>query len=197
MVQDILRFWFGDAGSDGAVAESHMKVWFEKNETFDALIRENFLSRILQAGRFELSSWMEHPAGSLALILLCDQFPRNAFRGTALSFALDFIALQAASHALEKSFDLQVGPVQRAFFYLPLEHAEHLEAQKRSVEKFETLALELPPEKKELGKMYLDYAVRHREIIERFGRFPHRNVILGRESTPAEVEILKEPGSGF
>ena len=140
-----------------------------------------------QEVRDELDSMANDPQGCLALIILLDQFSRNMFRGSAQAFAADEKALAHARTAVERGLDQQLPPFQRTFVYLPFEHSESLADQDRSVALFEALG----------DENTYDYAVRHRDIIVRFGRFPHRNVILGRESTPEELEFLKEPGSSF
>ena len=172
----ILEFWFhGDA---------ERKEWFRKDDTFDAEIRAKFLGLYEEAERGGLVSWLESPADCLALIILMDQFPRNMFRGSARTFATDPRALAAARHAVDAGYDKRVGEIARTFFYLPFEHSENLADQERALQLFE-------------GQANLEWARKHWEIIRRFGRFPHRNAVLGRQSTPAEIEFLKEPGSSF
>ena len=133
----------------------------------------------------------------MALILCCDQFPRNIFRGTPGAFAYDARALQLSLSGIERGWDRQLRCVERAFFYLPLEHSEDRGHQERSVELFGELLREAPEAQKSGFESFLDYARRHREIIAQFGRFPHRNRILGRVSTPEERAFLKQPGSSF
>jgi uncharacterized protein (DUF924 family) len=149
-------------------------------------VRRRFLPLWEQAARGELDRWRSAPLASLALIVVLDQFPRNMFRGTARAFASDALALAAARSALERSFDRLLSREERTFVYLPFEHAEDLAAQRRSLALFRAL----DPDD-------MEYARRHYEIIARFGRFPHRNAILGRESTPEEADFLKQPGSSF
>jgi uncharacterized protein (DUF924 family) len=180
LASEVLRFWFGEGPEYGKA----YKRWFEKNPAFDAEVRTRF-SRLHQ----ELSAsreWLDAPRECLARIVVLDQFPRNMFRGTARAFATDALALAAARHAIASGYDRDWLRVEKIFGYLPFEHSEALADQK--------LACELM---RPLGEEQYDYAVRHKAIIERFGRFPHRNAILGRESTPEEVEFLKQPGSGF
>ena len=133
----------------------------------------------------------------MALILLLDQMPRVIHRGTPGAFAQDDKARRFADKGLASGADRLLRPIERVFFYLPFEHSEDAADQERSVELFQELAAEVPEEWKKSFDFYLDFAVRHEAIIDRFGRFPHRNAILGRESTPEEIEFLKEPGSGF
>ncbi|WP_445299428.1 MULTISPECIES: DUF924 family protein [unclassified Microcoleus] len=139
----------------------------------------------------QLDSWHDSPENCLALILLLDQFPRNMFRGTPQAFATDSKALATAEYAVNNNFDPELLTVQKLFVYLPFQHSENLENQQKSVELFRQLSGE--PESDSL----IEYAQQHLEIIERFGRFPHRNEILGRETTPEEAEFLRQPGSGF
>ena len=173
---EVLCFWF----------EEHPKDWFVKNPAFDAeiLFRFRALHEAAAAGRF--AHWADEPGSCLALIILLDQFPRNLFRGEARAFATDALARAAAREILRRGWDRQMTQSERLFAYLPLEHSESLADQ--------VLACELM---KDFDADQLRYAIRHREIIERFGRFPHRNGVLGRESTAAEIEFLAQPGSGF
>jgi uncharacterized protein (DUF924 family) len=159
------------------------RKWFTKDELFDTALRERFLPLHEQAVRGELAAWRSLPESALALVLLLDQFPRNAFRGTARMFASDALARDEADRAVNAGFDRQVSPPLRVFFYLPFEHSESLADQERSV------ALQ-----QDMSEV-LRYALEHRDIILRFGRFPHRNTILGRESTPEERAFLE--GGGF
>lgn len=186
--QRVLNEWFGLPGSaqDG---QAQMK-WFKKDAAFDALLRERFGTVVEQALRGELREWDTTPWGALARIVVLDQFTRNIHRDTARAFAGDGLALEAALALLPRGQEL--GTLERWFAAMPLEHAEDLAMQERSVEVFEALGAEDPR-----LKDALDYAVRHRDVIARFGRFPHRNEILGRVSTDEEIEFLRQPGSRF
>ena len=179
-VQEVLDFWFGEGAERG---KAH-KRWFEKNAAFDAEVRSRFLPlhERLAGG----TDWLSQPADCLARIVVLDQFPRNMFRGSPRAFAADPLALAAAKHTVAKGYDRGMLDVERQFVYLPFEHSESLADQERACELM-----------KPLGEDLLDWALRHKRIIERFGRFPHRNEILGRKSTPEEIEFLKQPGSGF
>lgn len=181
---EVLSFWFGDK-------LEMRKVWFTKNSDFDAEVRSRFLPLYEQAASDQLDGWIDSPEGCLALVIVLDQFPRNMFRGTARSFATDPKALEIAKSAIAQQFDQQFPPVQRFFLYLPLEHSENLDDQTESVRLYEQFR-----DNPELKDTY-DYAIRHRDVIERFGRFPHRNQILDRPSTLEEIEFLKQPGSSF
>ncbi|MGG6237053.1 DUF924 family protein [Nodosilinea sp. AN01ver1] len=192
-VEEILRFWFGDSADPEGEYGQQRKVWFKKDSAFDDAIRQRFLGDVERAIAGELDTWRSQPRSCLALVLLLDQFPRNLFRGKAKSFAGDRAALATAYYALDRGYDQQVLPVERMFFYLPLEHSENLADQERSVEVVRSLHA-ADPEKLEST---LDYALRHRDVIQRFGRFPHRNEVLGRETTPEEAKFLQQPGSRF
>jgi uncharacterized protein (DUF924 family) len=180
---EVVAFWFGSGGRD--------KRWFQKDEAFDREIRTRFLALHEEAAAGALLHWTRASAECLALIVLLDQFPRNMFRGTARAFAADALALGAAQHAVAGGFDRSMQPVERMFVYLPFEHAESLEEQVKACELTKPL-VEFP----ETADAYR-YAVLHRDVIARFGRFPHRNVLLGRVSTPEEAEFLQRPGSRF
>jgi uncharacterized protein (DUF924 family) len=190
-LQDVLDFWFGAPGS--LEAGKPRREWFVKKDEFDAVIRDRFGATIDQALAGGLREWDEKgPQGTLARILVLDQFTRNAHRNTPLSFAGDALALAAAKSLVDSGADRELPPLQRAFAYMPFEHAEDAYMQERAVELFGMLAAEHPG----FDEM-LDYAHRHRGVIARFGRFPHRNEILGRASTPDEIEFLRQPGSRF
>jgi uncharacterized protein (DUF924 family) len=184
---DVLFFWFGAPAERG---KPH-KRWFEKSDAFDREIRERFLPLYEEAAAGKLSRLKETAADCLALIVVLDQLPRNMFRGTPRAFAADALALEAARHALASAFDRDMLAVERMFAYLPFEHSEALADQTLACEL--TKPLEAFPETADAHR----YAVRHRDIVLRFGRFPHRNAILGRASTPQELEFLKGPGSSF
>ncbi len=184
---EVLLFWFGGPGERGKA----QKRWFEKSDAFDRQTRERFLELYEAAAAGHLVRWQEQPHDCLALIVLLDQFPRNMFRGTPRAFAADALALEAARHALAQGHDKVLLPVERLFTYLPFEHSETLEDQERACELMQPLEAF-----RETEGVYR-YAVAHRDIIRRFGRFPHRNAILGRPSTPEELAFLKQPGSSF
>ncbi len=188
-VEDILAFWFGQPGEP--TYGKQRSLWFNKKSKFDQELRNHFFGYYQQAAARGLEHWHSSPRSCLALILLFDQFPRHMFRGSAKSFATDPQALWAAQHAVAKGFDQELLNVQRWFIYLPFEHSENLDHQRQSVELFATLSDD--PD----SASAIDYSIRHRSVIERFGRFPHRNKILGRATTPEEAEFLKQPGSSF
>jgi uncharacterized protein (DUF924 family) len=185
---EVLEFWF----SDRARAR-----WFDSTPEFDAEIRERFAAVIDAAAAGELAAWEATGDGALAAVIALDQFPRNIHRGTPRAWQHDAVARAIADRAIAAGLDLGAPLDRRAFFYLPFEHSEALADQDRSVELFARLAAEYPPDRRAAGDDLVAYAVRHREIIQRFGRFPHRNAVLGRASTPEEIAFLREPRSSF
>ena len=188
--QAVFDFWF--LPSPGQDAAAPRREWFQKDEAFDREIARRFGAQIDEALAGGLHAWdAEGAQGTLARILVLDQFCRNVHRGTPLAFAGDHQALRAALDMVDAEQDLELPPLQRAFVYLPFEHAEDMAMQERAVALFARME-----DSNGIAGM-LDYARRHREVIGRFGRFPHRNAVLGRASTPEETEFLKQPGSGF
>lgn len=183
--RDVLRYWFGD------LAGARRKAWFEKDSLFDADTRARFLRAHSAAADGMLAGWQDKADTALALIVLTDQLPRNMFRGTPQAFATDPLALGCARKFLAAGWDVHLSPVERMFAYLPFEHSEALQDQERSMELFAPLGAF------EQTRDTPDFARRHWEIVKRFGRFPHRNTILGRTSTAEETAFLKQPGSGF
>jgi uncharacterized protein (DUF924 family) len=189
--REVLDFWFG--APDSATASQPRREWFVKSDAFDDEIRRRFGAAIETAIAGGLRDWdAEGPQGVLARILVLDQFTRNAHRNTPQSFAGDPLALDAARALVDSDAYRELPPLQRAFVYMPFEHAEDALMQARAVELFAALAAERPG----FDDM-LDYAQRHRAVIARFGRFPHRNEILDRASTPEEIDFLRQPGSRF
>jgi uncharacterized protein (DUF924 family) len=186
--REVIDFWFDPRAE---------KLWFERNDAFDGEIRARFADLIGQAAAGRLDSWEGRPAEALALIIVLDQFPRNIHRGLPLAFAADPLARSVAHRAIGRGFDLALPRSRHFFFYLPFEHSEDLVDQKRSVALFRAWADSCPPEKRVEAEHHCGYILRHQEIIQRFGRFPHRNAALGRTTTPEEAEFLKEPRSSF
>ncbi|MCA1717924.1 MAG: DUF924 domain-containing protein [Actinobacteria bacterium] len=186
---EILDFWFGREGEEGY--GGFREAWFTKDPEFDREVRDRFEGAYEEAAAGRLEHWKDEARSCLALIILLDQFPRNMFRADPKTYAADDKAREAARHAVEHAYDRELPPYGRLFVYLPFEHSEDLEDQRLSVELFRGLAAEMGSED------LLGYAVRHLEIIERFGRFPHRNEILGRATTPEEAEFLRGPDSSF
>jgi uncharacterized protein (DUF924 family) len=192
------EYWFGTALEDAAAtARERAALWWSKNPEVDNEIRRRFEDFVIKAGSGELDQWASNPQDRLALILLTDQFPRSIYRDSARAFAFDTKALSLACDGIDAGFDVSLRSLEKVFFYLPLEHSESLADQQRSVRLFQKLFAEAGPDQKPTFAEYLDFAVRHRDIIKRFGRFPHRNAALGRISTPEELSFLQQPGSGF
>lgn len=178
MFHKVMDFWFHEATAAN---------WFKKDDGFDALLAERFSDTHARACRCELFEWREYPEGRLAEIIVLDQFSRNLFRDSALAFANDALALALAQEAVACRDDLALSPVQRRFLYMPYMHSESLRIHEVAVELF-----------RNTGSMdHLEYEYRHKAIIERFGRYPHRNELLGRQSTLEELEFIGKPGSSF
>ena len=178
MYHQIINFWFD---------EIEPSAWWKKDETFDALLVERYAGLHKQARNCELYEWRKAPEGHLAEIIILDQFSRNMFRDTPLAFATDSMSLALAQEAVALGADKPLTPVQRSFLYMPYMHSESLAIHEVAVELFRKNGIE----------SNLDFEFRHKKIIERFGRYPHRNKILGRESTPEEISFLTKPGSSF
>ncbi len=195
----ILDFWFGNPGEGEVPPPELSRMWWAKDQKTDDYIRNNFESLLINAREGKLREWEKTPRGELALIILLDQFSRNIYRDTPGAFSQDAQALETAAKGIEKGFDKGLHPVMRVFFYMPFMHSEDLEMQERSIALFGGLERDFtsPPELAKMLSSNRDYAERHYSIIKRFGRYPHRNAILGRESTYGEIEFLKQPGSSF
>ena len=184
LAAEILGFWFGDGAAE-------RPEWFRKDPAFDAAIRERFDAAVEAALDGAHAEWCAEPRGALALTILLDQFTRNIFRDTPRMFSGDARALAVATAEVDAGRDRALGRYERQFLYLPFEHAEDLAAQERSIALFRRLAAE------EGLASLVEWAEKHAVIIRRFGRYPHRNAILGRPSTPEEIAFLAEPGSRF
>lgn len=195
--QLILDFWFGEACSSYEVTEQQSSLWWGKDTEVDREIENRFGEslKLLIAG--DLNDWKQFPEGHLAMIILADQFSRSIYRDTAMAFAQDEIALSLTLEGIENGIDLQLDLLQRVFFYLPLEHSELMTMQQRSVEMQKLLADSAPVDARGKFRDFHGYAILHLEVIEKYGRYPHRNTILGRHSTVEELEYLAQPGSGF
>lgn len=184
----VLAFWF-----DPAI---HAE-WYAGNPEFDARIREQFAEQIGQAAAGKLIEWTATPSGWLALLIVLDQFSRNIYRHDSRAWAQDLRAQRLALSGIEEGFDRLLPPIQRVFAYMPLEHAEDMRLQQCSIALFDALCNDVPLDQRDDYTGFLDYARRHEAVIARFGRFPHRNAVLERTSTPEELAYLAEPGAGF
>ncbi len=196
-IKEILHLWFGDIGDDGVVAPDVRARWWKKDPEFDAMLRDRFGDYLVDARNGALDEWLATPQGTLALVVLLDQFGRNIHRNTPEMYSGDGKAAAIAEHAIDAGIDRALGPMERVFLYMPLMHSEVLAHQDRCVAQFQQLSDGAPPPLVETLASNLDYAIRHRDIVAKYGRFPHRNNILGRTSTEEEREFLSKPGSSF
>jgi uncharacterized protein (DUF924 family) len=192
--EDVLAAWFGPPGSPPLV---NADKWYRNDPAFDREITDRFVAVHELATRGLLDDWKQTPRGRLALVILFDQLSRNIFRGTPRAFAQDARACESTLEAIATGDEQALEIVERSFLYMPLMHAEDPDLQHKCIAAFERLKRAAPEPLRQYVESGLDYAKRHAEIVERFGRFPHRNAILGRTSTPEEVEFLKKPGSSF
>jgi len=195
--ETVLEFWFGALDALGRADDEHVRSWFKKDPAFDGTIRERFGALHASVARGERSEWCETPRGRLAAVIVLDQFSRNLFRGTARAFASDRQALDLASEGVARGYDRALVLDERTFLYMPYMHSEDLVVQERSVELFRSLLEGLPGAARDRVAETVDYAERHRDVIRRFGRFPHRNVFLDRTSTAEEIQFLKDPAHHF
>jgi uncharacterized protein (DUF924 family) len=193
----ILKFWFGEETDDAVIVRQKTKLWFGKEEAADAGIRYRFSDSLDMAAAGELEDWLRLPVGRLAFIILTDQFPRHMFRGKDLAYDYDALARKCCREGLKLRAHLTLLPIQRMFFYLPLEHSEQIEDQELSLQLFQEMLDQAPPQHDAMFRSYRDYAQQHYEIIKRFGRFPQRNRVLGRESTPEEIQFLTQKTPSF
>ena len=186
--EDVLEFWFGREGDEGY--GEFREEWFRKDDAFDEEIRDRFLGLYEETAAGKHDDWREYARGAVALVIVLDQFPRNMFRNDPKTYATDEKAREAARYAVERALDRELSPFERWFLYIPFMHSEEIEDQRLSLDLYSSLGKvgEADP---------MPYARGHMEIVERFGRFPHRNATLGRETTVEEAEFLRGPGSSF
>jgi len=196
-VNSILHYWFGGAADDAEVVREKSALWWKQDPGVDAEIRRRFEMMLDAEIKNEFASWSSSPRGQLARVLLCDQFPRNMYRDSPRAFDYDERARKLAREALDAGQDKKLRPVERVFLYLPFEHSETVDDQELSLRLYTALVEYVPETDRPTYQKFLEFARKHKEIIDRFGRFPHRNAILGRQSTAAEAEFLKGPGSSF
>ena len=190
-VDEVHRFWFGAPGENRAGA------WFASDPAFDHECRVRFADTLQALGRGDLNDWLDTPRGMVAWVILADQISRNVHRGSADAFARDHLSRLVTKHAIAHGRDRELGPFERAFLYMPLEHSEHLEDQDESVRLFTALVDAFPPEHVDQARRFVEFAEQHRNIIRRFARFPHRNAALGRTSTPEETAFLEAGATRF
>ena len=195
--RDVLSFWFEDAARSPEALKRRSEVWFGIDPAFDRECATRFIRPLGDAARGVLDGWAGTPQGRLALVILLDQMPRNIHRGSPDAFAHDALAAAHCAGGIESGQDRSLHPVERIFLYMPLQHAEDIGLQRRSIEQFESLAAEADDRWREYFAENVHYAHEHHDIIERFGRFPHRNRILGRESTEEELDYLADGAPTF
>ncbi len=195
--REILTFWFGHGNSNLEVLNEKLSLWWNKDPAMDEEIKSRFESRLLSLENGELDTWQTEPQGRLAMILLTDQFSRNIYRDTPMAFAFDALAVNLVHDGIHQAIDKKLRLVEQTFFNMPLMHSESMADQDLSILQFQAIVDCAHDEEKERLRDNLNYAVAHRDMIQRFGRYPYRNEILGRESTPEEIEFLKQPGSSF
>jgi len=190
-IDSVIRYWFGEASSSADINAEKKRLWWSKNEKVDEKIADRFSALIDAVASGELDHWNESDNGLLASIICTDQFPRNIYRGHSKSFSYDQIALRFARQAIAMGFDRKLSLIKRVFIYMPFEHSEEISDQQQAVSLMQSLVEQSSTDEKDV------FAGWHHEVIAEFGRFPHRNAILGRESTEKELVFLKKPGSSF
>lgn len=195
--RDVLSFWFGNAGDDAQSIARNNARWWQANALFDAEIAKRFGGLREDAIGGELDHWLGSAHGRLALIILVDQFSRNLYRKQPRAFMHDALARQWCEEGLKANADDMLSPIERVFFYMPLQHSESIADQDLSVTLFRLLRDSVGDAQRETFANFLRHAERHRAVVARFGRFPHRNVVLGRESSAEELAFLEQPGSSF
>ncbi len=195
--QDVLRFWFGDDPESSDCIGRQARLWFGGGKKFDRQIARHFAHLPPLAAGGGLAEWRKEPGSCLALVLVLDQFPRNLFRNSPQGYEYDALALDVADEAIGTGFDEDLSPVEASFLYMPLEHAEDIACQDRCVSLYRRLLDRAPPELYQRCASFVTYAERHREVIRLFGRFPHRNAVLDRETTKEEQAYLDSGGETF
>ncbi len=196
-IDAVLAFWFRQHELSAPQIDRRMDIWFGEDPAFDHEIRQAFAADVEKASEGELDHWGDEPRGRLALILLLDQFRRNIYRGTAKAFEKDRTALRLCVEGAMQNKDRGLTPIQRVFFYMPLQHAESRKVQAKSVELYKRLAEAVSPTLRETFLTIAQFAELHHDIIEQYGRFPHRNAVLGRDNTPEEDEYLAGDAPDF
>jgi uncharacterized protein (DUF924 family) len=196
-IDDILSFWFKEQALSAPQIDRRMDTWFGEDPVFDHELEKAFGNDIERASKGELNHWAESPRGRLALILLIDQFRRNIYRNTEKAFEMDRLALKLCVEGAMEKKDKGLSPIEKVFFYMPLQHAESAKVQAKSVELFTRLAESVSPTYQETFLTIAQFAELHKDIIDQFGRFPHRNTLLGRKNTPEEDEYLAGDSPDF
>jgi len=196
-IDAILSFWFKEQTLSAPQIDQRMETWFSEDPIFDHEIEKEFAGEVAKASTGELDHWAHNALGRLALIILIDQFRRNIHRGTAKAFSKDKLALKLCVQGAMEKKDQGLTPIQRVFFYMPLQHAESRKVQAKSVELYDRLAESVSPTLRETFMTVAQFAELHKDIIDRFGRFPHRNTLLNRENTREEDEYLAGDSPDF
>lgn len=196
-VSAVLELWFPKKEFGAPQIDARMDLWFSESTELDARLRLEFIDDIKAASEQQLHHWAAEAESRVALILLIDQFRRNIYRGMPKAFSHDRIALKLAVEGIVTKLDKQLSPVHRVFFYMPLQHAESLRVQKKSVQVFSNLADSVSETLKQTFETFAQFAELHHDIIARFGRFPHRNAVLGRPNTPEEASYLSDDAPSF
>jgi uncharacterized protein (DUF924 family) len=197
IADDILDYWFGDSVKDPSKAPGRMAFWFDADPERDAEMRDRWAELVIAASEGKLDFWTRTPRGRLAVLILLDQMRRNIYRGTAEAFRHDGRARYLMRDGVSRLMDMKLTPIERVFFYMPLQHAESLDDQELAVDRFLQLEREVASHHRDIFAGFRKYAQLHRDIIARFGRFPHRNAILGRRDTPEETAWLAGGGERF
>lgn len=195
--EQVLQFWFGPTDPEGCSSPEFSSRWYKKSQAFDAEVKRSFESTYDDIAAGRLDGWHGEPLGWLASVVVLDQFSRNMFRDTAKMYSADPLAQRFASEGIGQGLDQVLKGHQRAFAYMPLMHSENLADQERCVELFQHALEQASPATHPIFSMNLKYAISHRDIVKKWGRFPHRNEILSRSSTEEEIAFLKTPGSRF
>jgi uncharacterized protein (DUF924 family) len=196
-IDEILSFWFKQQELSAPQIDRRMDTWFGEDEVFDHEIRKEFADDVDKACKGQLDHWADDPRGRLALIIMIDQFRRNMYRNTAEAFSMDRLALKLCVEGAMEKKDKGLAPIQKVFFYMPLQHSESAKVQAKSVELFTRLAESVSPTYQETFLTIAQFAELHKDIIDQFGRFPHRNRLLGRENTPEEDQYLAGDSPDF
>jgi len=196
-IDAVLDFWFKEQELSAPRIDRRMDIWFSEDPVFDHEIEKEFASEVAKASKGQLNHWASKPRGRLALIILIDQFRRNIYRNTAKAFSKDQLALKLCVQGAMEKGDRALTPIQKVFFYMPLQHAESRKVQAKSVELYSRLAETVSPTLRETFMTVVQFAELHKDIIDRFGRFPHRNELLDRENTPEEDEYLAGDAPDF
>ncbi len=196
-IDAILAFWFKEQELSAPQIDRRMDIWFGEDAVFDAELKDKFLNDVETAAEGKLNHWASEPRGRLALILLIDQFRRNIYRNTREAFSKDKLALKLCVEGAMEKKDRPLSPIQKVFFYMPLQHTESAKVQAKSVELYNRLAESVSPTYQETFLVCAQFAELHKDIIDQFGRFPHRNKLLGRDNTPEEDEYLAGDSPDF